>query len=97
MEKGAISADMIADAFASATAEGQPVLWGDGSPVQTFSGQVSTLQDGVAGLKGALAGGLSSLLASTALPAVNSWVDSFDGWVPIRWRDRPIAGARWSH
>lgn len=43
---------------------------------KTFSGQMSTLQDGVEGLKGALAGGLSSLLASTALPAVNSWVDA---------------------
>ena len=76
MEKGAISADMVADAFASATAEGGQFYGAMEAQSKTFSGQVSTLQDGVAGLKGALAGGLSSMLASTALPAVNSWVDA---------------------
>ena len=76
MEKGAISADMVADAFASATAEGGQFYGAMEAQSKTFSGQVSTLQDGIAGLKGALAGGLSSMLASTALPAVSSWVDA---------------------
>lgn len=76
MEKGAISADMVAEAFASATAEGGQFYGAMEAQSKTFSGQVSTLQDGIAGLKGALAGGLSSMLASTALPAVNSWVDA---------------------
>lgn len=76
MEKGAISAEMVADAFASATAEGGQFYGAMEAQSKTFTGQMSTLQDGVAGLKGALAGGLSSLLASTALPAVNSWVDA---------------------
>lgn len=76
MEKDAISADMVADAFASATAEGGQFYGAMKAQSKTFSGQMSTLQDGVAGLKGALAGGLSSLLASTTLPAVNSWVDA---------------------
>lgn len=76
MEKDAISADMVADAFASATAVGGQFYGAMEAQSKTFSGQMSTLQDGVTGLKGALAGGLSSLLASTALPAVNSWVDA---------------------
>ena len=76
MEKGAISADMVAGAFASATAEGGQFYGAMEAQSKTFSGQVSTLQDGIAGLKGALAGGLSSMLASTALPAVSSWVDA---------------------
>lgn len=75
MEKGAISAQMVADAFASATSEGGMFYGAMEAQSKTFSGQLSTLQDGVAGLKGALAGGLTGVLASTVLPAVNGWVD----------------------
>lgn len=43
MEKGAISADMVADAFASATAEGGQFYGAMEAQSKTFSGQVSTL------------------------------------------------------
>lgn len=76
MEKGAISADMVAEAFASATAEGGQFYGAMEAQSKTFSGQMSTLEDGINGLKGALAGGLTAMLASTVLPMVNGWVDT---------------------
>ncbi|MGJ9482077.1 phage tail protein [Actinotignum sp. GS-2025e] len=75
MAKGAISADMVADAFASATSEGGRFYGAMDAQSKTFSGQLATLQDGVANLKGVLAGGLTDMLASTVLPMVNGWVD----------------------
>ncbi|WP_406710440.1 tape measure protein [Trueperella pyogenes] len=75
MAKGAISADMVADAFASATAEGGRFYGAMDAQSQTFSGQLATLEDGVANLKGVLAAGLSDTLAGTVLPMVNGWVD----------------------
>ncbi|MBH5299844.1 phage tail protein [Corynebacterium silvaticum] len=75
MGKGAISAEMVADAFASATAEGGRFYGAMDAQSQTFSGQLATLEDGVANLKGVLAGGLSQALAGTVLPMVNGWVD----------------------
>ncbi|MEW6903266.1 tape measure protein [Trueperella pyogenes] len=75
MGKGAISAQMVADAFESATAEGGRFYGAMDVQSQTFSGQLATLEDGVANLKGLLAGGLSTALAGTVLPMVNGWVD----------------------
>ena len=75
MGKGAISADMVADAFASATSEGGRFYGAMDAQSKTFSGQLATLQDGVANLKGLLAGGLTTALASTVMPMVNGWVD----------------------
>lgn len=75
MGKGAISAEMVADAFASATAEGGRFYGAMDAQSQTFSGQLATLEDGVANLKGVLAAGLSDTLAGTVLPMVNGWVD----------------------
>lgn len=75
MAKGAISAEMVADAFASATAEGGRFYGAMDAQSQTFSGQLATLEDGVANLKGVLAAGLSDTLAGTVLPMVNGWVD----------------------
>ena len=75
MAKGAISADMVADAFASATAEGGRFYGAMDAQSQTFSGQLATMQDGVENLKGLLAGGLSEALAGSVLPMVNGWID----------------------
>lgn len=75
MAKGAISADMVADAFASATAEGGRFYGAMNAQSKTFSGQLATMQDGVENLKGLLAGGLSEALAGSVLPMVNGWID----------------------
>lgn len=75
MAKGAISADMVADAFASATAEGGRFYGAMDAQSKTFSGQLATMQDGVENLKGLLAGGLSEALAGSVLPMVNGWID----------------------
>lgn len=75
MGKGAISAEMVADAFASATSEGGRFYGAMDAQSRTFSGQLATLEDGVANLKGVLAAGLSDTLAGTVLPMVNGWVD----------------------
>ena len=75
MAKGAISADMVADAFASATAEGGRFYGAMDAQSKTFSGQLATMQDGVENLKGLLAGGFSEALAGSVLPMVNGWID----------------------
>ena len=75
MAKGTISADMVADAFASATAEGGRFYGAMDAQSKTFSGQLATMQDGVENLKGLLAGGLSEALAGSVLPMVNGWID----------------------
>ncbi|MGF7146290.1 tape measure domain-containing protein [Anaerotaenia torta] len=75
MSKGAISADMVADAFASATSEGGRFYGAMETQSKTFSGQMATLEDGVASLKGQLAEGLTGMLSGTVLPMVNDWVD----------------------
>lgn len=75
MAKGAISADMVADAFASATGEGGRFYGAMDAQSKTFSGRLSTVQDGVANLTGVVAGGLSTMPAGTVMPMVNGWVD----------------------
>ena len=75
MAKGAISADMVADAFASATAEGGRFYGAMETQSKTLSGQMSTLEDNVASLKGQLAEGLSAMLSGTVLPMVNGWIE----------------------
>lgn len=75
MSKGAISADMVAEAFASATAEGGRFYGSMATQSKTFSGQMATLEDGVASLKGQLAEGMTNMLSGTVLPMVNGWVD----------------------
>lgn len=75
MAKGAISADMVADAFASATAEGGRFYGAMDAQSKTFSGQLATMQDGIENLKGLLAGGVSEALAGSVLPMVNGWID----------------------
>lgn len=75
MAQGAISADMVADAFASATAEGGRFYGAMDAQSQTFSGQLATMQDGIENLKGLLATGVTDALAGTVLPMANGWID----------------------
>ncbi|MDO5722411.1 MAG: tape measure protein [Actinomycetaceae bacterium] len=75
MAKGAISAEMVADAFASATSEGGRFYGAMEAQSKTFTGQLSTLKDNVANLKGLLATGVSDALAGTVMPMVNGWVN----------------------
>ncbi|MGQ4533372.1 phage tail protein [Dermabacteraceae bacterium P13138] len=76
MSKGAISAEMVAEAFESATAEGGRFYGAMENQSKTFNGQLSTLQDGVANLKGQLAGGLTEMLSGSLMPMVNGWVSA---------------------
>ena len=41
-----------------------------------FNGQLSTFQDGVANLKGQLAGGLTEMLSGSVMLMVNGWVSA---------------------
>lgn len=75
MAKGAISADMVADAFASATAEGGRFYGAMEAQSKTFTGQLSTMRDGIDNLKGLLARGLTDALAGTVMPMVGGWID----------------------
>lgn len=63
MSKGGISAQMLADAFESATAEGGRFFGAMEAQSMTLTGQMSTLQDNIASLKGQLASGLSVMLS----------------------------------
>jgi prophage DNA circulation protein len=67
---------MLADAFASATAEGGRFYGAMEKQSKTFSGQMSTLEDNVAALKGQVAEGLTEMLSGSVLPMVNGWVES---------------------
>ncbi|CAB0518055.1 tail protein [Corynebacterium diphtheriae] len=75
MAKGAISADMVADAFASATEEGGRFHGAMEAQSKTFTGQLSTMRDGIDNLKGLLAQGLTDALAGTVMPMVGGWID----------------------
>jgi tape measure domain-containing protein len=75
MAQGAISADMVADAFASATVKGGRFYGAMDAQSQTFSGQLATMQDGIANLKGLLAAGVTDALAGTVMPMANGWID----------------------
>jgi len=73
MEQGAISAEMVADAFKTATSEGGLFFGGMERASKTFSGLMSTLGDNVA----ALGRGLGELL----LPKLKEIVTSVSAWV----------------
>lgn len=76
MSKGAISAEMVADAFESATSAGGRFHGAMEAQSKTFAGQMSTLQDNVESLKGQLTEGFSQTLAESVLPMVNGWVEA---------------------
>lgn len=75
MSKGAISAQMVADAFASATSEGGRFYGAMEAQSKTFAGQLATLQDNIDALKGQLTEGLQAALTESVLPMVNGWVE----------------------
>lgn len=75
MGQRAISVEMAAGAFASATSESDRFYGAMDAQYRTFSGQLTTVEDGATNLEGMLAAGLPDTLAGTVLPMVNGWLD----------------------
>lgn len=78
MSKGAISADMVAEAFEAATSEGGRFYKSMEKQSKTFSGQMSTLSDNANTLLGAITKGLQSDLAENILPQVNEQITALN-------------------
>lgn len=74
MANGAISAEMVQQAFVDATSEGGRFYGAMEAQSKTFNGQVSTLKDNAKSLAGALSGGLTNALKSKVLPQVNELI-----------------------
>ena len=68
MEKGAISAEEVTEAFKSATAEGGLFYGSMEKQSQTFNGQLSTLKDNAMSFLGELTAGLTDIAKNEALP-----------------------------
>ncbi|MEG0649483.1 MAG: tape measure protein, partial [Oscillospiraceae bacterium] len=79
MSKGAISADMVADAFEHATSEGGQFYNAMDAQSKTFNGQMSTLSDNAKSFVGELTANFSDKLKDTALPMVNGWLAELQG------------------
>lgn len=71
MEKGAISAEEVTEAFKSATAEGGLFYGSMDKQSKTFNGQMSTLKDNAMSFLGDLTAGLSDVAKNEALPFLN--------------------------
>ena len=71
MEKGAISAEEVTEAFKSATAEGGLFYGSMDKQSKTFNGQMSTLKDNAMSFLGDLTTGLSDVAKNEALPFLN--------------------------
>lgn len=76
MSDGAITADLVAEAFQHATSEGGQFYNAMENQSKTFQGQMSTLKDNVSALAGSITSDLFNSLAQDALPKVNGWVDT---------------------
>lgn len=72
MSKGQISAEMVADAFKTATSEGGMFYNSMEAQSKTFSGQMSTLQGNFQGLLGQLSTGLTNSVTGDILPTLNN-------------------------
>ena len=72
---GGVSFEEISEALETATDKGGQFYNAMENQSKTFTGQMSTLQDNVNALAGALTEDLFGNLAETALPQVNAWVD----------------------
>lgn len=70
MEEGAISADMVAEAFAIATSEGGKFYNGMEAASKTLTGQWSTLKDDAAAAAGAMFQPFNDVLSSQVLPNI---------------------------
>lgn len=68
MEKGAISAEEVTEAFKSATAEGGLFYGSMEKQSMTFNGQLSTLKDNAMSFLGELTTGLTDIAKNEALP-----------------------------
>lgn len=73
MERGAISAEQVSEAFKIATSEGGLFFNGMERASQTFSGQVSTLKDNVAAL--------GRSIGDVLLPTLKDIVANISAWV----------------
>lgn len=71
MEKGAISAEEVTEAFKSATAEGGLFYGSMDKQSKTFNGQMSTLKDNAMSFLGELTTGLTDIAKNEALPFIN--------------------------
>lgn len=72
---GKVSFEELSEALETATDEGGQFYNAMENQSQTFTGQMSTLQDNVNALAGTLTEDLFGTLAESALPQVNTWVD----------------------
>lgn len=81
MSNGLITADMVTDAFKSATSEGGTFYDGMASASQTLSGQMSTLQDNVSELAGTAMEVLMPVLQQVVgwLSGVVQWISNNKG------------------
>ena len=70
MEEGAISAEMVAEAFAIATSEGGKFYNGMEAASKTLTGQWSTLKDDAAAAAGAMFQPFNDVLSSQVLPNI---------------------------
>ena len=77
MEKGAISADMVAEAFAHATAEGGKFFNGMENASKTLSGQWATLKDDTRAVIGDMFKPFTDILSSQTLPQLILLVKQF--------------------
>lgn len=72
---GKVSFEELNEALITATDSGGQFYNAMENQSKTFEGQMSTLQDNISALTGALTEDLFNDLASNALPKVNGWVD----------------------
>lgn len=72
---GEVSFEELSNALQIATDEGGQFFNAMQNQSQTFEGQMSTLQDNLSALAGALTEDLFGSLAENTLPQVNTWVD----------------------
>lgn len=74
-EEGAISADMVTQAFEIATSEGGQFFNGMNEASQTFNGLLSTLTDNINSLIGNAFKSVSDFLTNKLLPKAIEWVE----------------------
>ncbi len=77
MSDGAISVEMVQEAFKHATSEGGKFFNATENASHTFTGQMSTLKDKATALTGALTADLFGKLSEDVLPAAISLVEQF--------------------
>lgn len=75
VSEGGVSFEELSNALQIATDEGGQFFNAMQNQSQTFEGQMSTLQDNLSALAGALTEDLFGSLAENTLPQVNAWVD----------------------